>query len=190
MIAKAKKKKDINQTLKILVVEWLLFGVGFFIVSSIFFKAASWLAVSVGISLTIFLVGFLSTIFIGWIIQLIIVTLGGKGKYFEGLTAYVLGLFPISLGFFIASIISYIPVVGFFISFILIASFSALGISMFYRGLKEMFGTDMITTWIGVSILIVSIFMAFYLSLVLFMFTMSGYTGLVPTMFHKTGCMI
>jgi hypothetical protein len=188
VIAKAKKQKDINHTLKILMIEWLFFGVGFFIVSSILFRATSWLLVGISVFLSVFISGVIATIFIGWIIELIITTLGGKGKYFEGLTACVFGLFPISIGLLISSIVSFIPMIGFLISLILITLSSAVGISMFYRGLKEMFGTDMITTWIGVGILIVSTFLAFYLSLALMMFTVSGYTGFIPTVFQNAGC--
>lgn len=182
-IAKAKKKKDINYTLKILLIEWVLFSVGMFIISSVLLNVVS--GAMLGIS--VFIIGAFTTLFIGWLIKVVMVTLGGKGKYFEGLTTCTLGMFPISIGFLVSVIISYIPLVGFILAFIALACFSALGIAMFYRGLKEMFGTDLITAWIGIAILVTSISLALYLSLLLCLSIMPEFSEVLPLTFQKTG---
>jgi len=150
-INKAKREKNTNKTLLILILTWILFGLSFFI---IVIKTSTIILISVGTAMSVFLLGFLASIFCAYLIETIMNILGGRGKYYEGLTSLTYAAFPISLGFLITALLSLIhPLLG-IIGFIVVAITVALGLSIYFKSIKELFGTDMITTLIGFLIIV------------------------------------
>jgi len=91
--------------------------------------------------------------------------LGGKGKYYESLTAATYSSLPISLGILITSFLSLInSVLGGFLGFIIIAITSALSLSIYFKAIKEFYSTDMLITFVGFLIIIYTFIIAVYVS--------------------------
>lgn len=109
---------------------------------------------AVGLSLgTIFLFMIVLGIIFGYIITLIATTLGGTGRYNEGLTVISYSLVPISAAALVSSVLSIAPV-GAAFAIVAVALGLAASMSILYRSTKEMFKTDMITAFVAVSVLI------------------------------------
>jgi len=160
-ISKAKKEKDLNKTIIILIFSWILVGLSFFLV---FYKTAS-ILMAFGSALSVFLFGILFSIFYSYIVDIIMNILGGKGKYYESLTAATYSSLPISLGILITSFLSLInSVLGGFLGFIIIAITSALSLSIYFKAIKEFYSTDMLITFVGFLIIIYTFIIAVYVS--------------------------
>lgn len=159
-IKKAKREKNINKTVGILVVTWILFGISFFILA---IKTYTPL-VSLGMSLSIFLLGLLCNLFCGYLTTVVINVLGGRGKYYHGLTAATYTLYPLSIGFIITALLSLIHPALSLIGFIVIAVKAALGFSIYFRSVKEFFNTNMLIALIGFLILIYVFIVAMYVT--------------------------
>lgn len=110
----------------------------------------------------IFVLVLLGGLFVGLIIKLITVTLGGKGDYLHGLTAAAYTALAPSAGMLVAAIFMRIPIAGTVVSFVALALALARGVSTLYRSLKELFGTDMVTAFVAVSILAMVLAVAFW----------------------------
>ncbi len=176
-IAKAKKEKNLGKSIGVLVVAALLFAIA----TAIGMIPISGLAqIGAESAVGIFFLVLVGGLFLGWIVKIVMTTLGGVGKYFEGLTAVAYSSLPISIGMVIASIASVTlaqsPVAGMVVSFVFLAIFGALGLAILYRAVKDLFRTDMITTLLGVSIVYLAMFTAIYGSAVW------GLTGLFSTL--------
>jgi len=128
----------------------------------------------------------------GLLVSRVMKTLGGTGAFFEGLSAIAVSCFVASISGLIAIfaiITSRIPylglIIGAIIGFVALVYF-AMSLALFYRSLKELFETDMITAFVGTSILTVAIFVSVYGITVLLIYTMGpalpmpsfGHTGL------------
>mgnify|MGYP001773710029 CR=1 FL=1 len=161
-ILKAKKERNTNKSVAILFVDWVLFALG---ASLVMFKFAKFFTLLVFFS--VFVLGLLGSLFFSLLVQIIFNILGSKGKYFDALTALAYSKFPLSLGVVIVSVLSYLPLAGLLISIIVLSIFGAMAIATFYRGLKELFGLDIITTWIGIGLLMFVLFVAFYLGVMI-----------------------
>jgi len=160
-IAKAKKEKDISKTVMILVLSWILISMSFFFS---FYKGIIFL-VAFGSTLTVLLFGIIFSIFLSYLINIIMNILGGKGKYYDALTATTYSSLPISIGLFIMSLVSAAyPMLGMLLGFILIAITIALSLSIYFRSIKEFYSTDMFTTFIGFLIIIYVFMLSIYLS--------------------------
>ncbi len=160
-ISRAKREKDINKVLSFLLAEAILVSLAVMIASSVFGQTVAG-TTTASAAFFVVLVGML---FLAFIIKIVMVTLGGKGKYREGLTAVVYGEFAIALGIFISSILLYLPMLGFVLAFFVLTVSVALGISTFYRAVKELFNVDMITTWVGIGLTVAGFIIAAYLLL-------------------------
>lgn len=170
-ITKAKREKDISKTLQILIIEWIFIALAIALIPTVplAFKTTAIVLVA--------LIGIVSTLFMGFLTQLVFNILGGEGKYFEGLTSAVYAKFPISVGLIASSIVFLMPVVGAPIAVVISIIFTVLGIVIFYRAVKELFSTDIITTWIGVGILVTGLILGFYLALIPFVGTLGPQLG-------------
>jgi len=160
-IKKAKREKNINKTVGILVVTWILFGISFFILA---IKTYTPL-VSLGISMSIFLSGLLCNLFCGYLTTVVINVLGGRGKYYEGLTAVTYTFYPISIGVIITALLSLVHPALSIIGFIVIAVKAALGFSIYFRSVKEFFNTSMLIALITFLILIYVVVVAMYVTI-------------------------
>lgn len=160
-ISKAKKEKDLNKTLLILIFSWGLVGLSFFI---IFYKTTT-ILMTFGSALSVFLFGILFSIFYSYIANIIMNILGGKGKYYESLTAATYSSLPISFGIFLTAIFSSInSILGGFLGFIIIAITAALSLSIYFKAIKEFYLIDMLTTFVGFLIIIYVFIIAVYVS--------------------------
>lgn len=111
----------------------------------------------------VFLVVFLGGLFLAFIHKSILKNLGGKGRYYNGLTAVAYSAFPVALGSLLAAIVGWLPLVAGlplvasqvlqFVAFILFAVLAAWGFSAFYRATKDLFSVDAVTSFVGVALL-------------------------------------
>ena len=168
-ILRAKKEKNLNKTLLILILSWILVGISSFL----FFYRTTIILTAFGSSLAIFFFGILFSILYSYIIDVIVNILGGKGKYYNSLTAVTYSSLPISVGFLLTSILSFIhPILGIILGFITIAITTALSLSIYFRAIKEFYSTDMLITFVGFLIVLYVFMIAAYVSMGLSM----GYT--------------
>jgi hypothetical protein len=169
-INKAKKERDVYKTFWILILTWILMGLSFSIIALKAFIPI----ISVAIGIGIFAFGFLFSLFCSYVIAIIMNVLGGKGKYYEALTATTYSSFPVSVGFIIAAILAFIHPILLIVGFILLVITSALSFSIYFKAIKEFFNVDMITTFIGFIILIYIFILSIYIV------SMFGLAGILP----------
>jgi len=150
-IAKGRKERDIRKTLLILLFEWFLVSISVIILSS-----------KTNAAVTAFFVGVVATLFSGFLTQITFTCLGGKGGYYEGLTSNVYSLLPISAASVLSSIFLHLPSFGVLLSFVSFAIFTVLSLSILYRSVKELFSTDMVSSLVGINILIAGLLLALY----------------------------
>jgi len=159
-ITKSKKEKSMNKTLIILILSWVLVGISF-----LFSYKSPLLLEKIGFTLSVFLFGILFSLFYSYLTDIIMKILGGKGRYYDSLTATSYSSLPISFGLLLMSIVSAINVtLGLFIGFVAIAVTSALSLSIYFRAIKEFYGTDMFLTFMGFLIILYVIMIAIYIS--------------------------
>lgn len=159
-LAIAKKSKNMNKTLLALVEMSILFALATGILVAKTGLATQLLLTS---TVAVFLVMLVGALLMGLVVHISASTLTSRGKYFDGLTSVVYGMLPISLGFFVTSLLTFIPFsVG--LQIIILTITLAVGISTVYRGIKELYSTDMVTSFVVVSVAILVIFVAVYAS--------------------------
>jgi hypothetical protein len=159
-IIDAKKKKNMTKTVIVLIESAVFFALsaGIIVASTGLYDA---LLLSSVISM--FVIVLVAGLLMGFVFYVAASTLGGKGGYFEGLTATSYALLPISIGVLISSILMVIPFTS-GLQVIVLAFTFALGFGIVYRGLKELYSMDMVTTLVVVSVSIVAIIMGIYAS--------------------------
>src|SRR3989344_796255 len=91
-IAAAKKRKNMGKSLLAALESSVLLGLA----GAIFLSGFS-LAGSVTAAITVFLTALIGILLFGIVVHVSATTLGGKGKYFEGLTSVVYASLPISI---------------------------------------------------------------------------------------------
>lgn len=176
-LKKFKKEKNISKPIAYLLVASVFFAISAGIMATRFFRILPLLQASgIGLAADVlavvtFLAVFLGGIFMGWIVQIVLRTLNGKGGYFHGLAAVAYPLSVLSIGFLIAAVFSFLPSVGGVVALVSIATLGALAFASFYRFTKELFEVDMVTAFVGVSIVLAVLIFAVQLSL---LFGLSG----------------
>ena len=152
--AAAKKRQNINKTLVVLAEASVLLAVA---VTPIILKALP----TAGIATTaifVFLLAFLSVMLVGWVVDIVAKTLGGKGNYLDGLTTATYSSVFLAVGLFLSSVLLLLPLAGalsvisLLLSGLVMLPAFAAGFASFYRGIKEMYKTDMITALVTVSV--------------------------------------
>ncbi|HLC67822.1 MAG TPA: Yip1 family protein [archaeon] len=166
-IANAKKQKKMGKTAAVLGESAVLFAAaaGVIIAGSGLYSALLISSV-VSVLVTVIVAGLL----LGLIIHIAASTLGGKGKYFEGLTAVTYALLPISAAMLISAVLTLLPFTS-GLQLIVIAVGIAYGFAILYRGIKELYSTDMVTSLVAVSVSILALLMAVYASVGLSLLT-------------------
>lgn len=149
-INKAKKERDVYKTFWILIITWILMGLSFSIITLKLVIPA----ISIGVGIAIFAFGFLFSLFCSYVIKIIMNVLGGKGKYYEALTATTYSSFPVSVGLIITAILTFIHPILLLFGIILLIITSSLSFSIYFKAIKDLFNVDMITAFIGFIILI------------------------------------
>lgn len=160
-IADAKKKKDINYTLKVLLEAGVLIGL-----TAVLLLVRNPLATPLlmgGAFVAALLLTLAIGLFLGLLAHIIAQNFGGKGQYFAALTSVTYALAAPAVGLFVASILLFIPAVGFVIGYIILALTVAHGLSTLYRSYKELYGMDMITTFVSISIITLTIILSMLL---------------------------
>lgn len=159
-INQAKKNKNMNKTLAVLVEDAVLFAIAAALIVA---KTNAYNMAVLGSGLSAFFVTLIGIMLFGMTIHVSATILGGKGKYFEGLTSIAYGGFPLSVGFFIVALLSFVPLtIG--IQIVIMAITAAMGLGIIYRGIKDMYRIDMITSIVVVSIALIALFIALYTS--------------------------
>jgi hypothetical protein len=158
-IAEAKKERNLAKSVGILVASAILLAIATLVGVSPVRSATNFGAAS---ALGVFLLVVVGGLFLGWIVKIAITTLGGTGKYFEGLTVVSYSCLPISIGVLIAFIASVAGTIGKVISFVALAFFGVLSAAIMYRAIKDFFKTDMVTALVGVSVIYIAIIIAAY----------------------------
>ncbi len=159
-LAAAKKNRNMNKTLLALVESSVLFALATAVLVAGTGFAAELLLTSAAAVFFVMLVGLL---LLGLVVHISASTLTGKGRYFDGLTPVVYGTLPVSLGFFLTSLVSFVPFSA-GLQIVILAITLAAGISTVYKGIKELYSTDMVTSFVVVSVAILVIFVAVYAS--------------------------
>lgn len=100
----------------------------------------------------------------GLLVKTAMTGLGYKTGYFEGLTVLAYPLLPFSVGLLIAVALNFIPIVGVVIAFFLLALFVVIACTAFFRGVKELFGSDYLAAIITVMVVWAAIYVAFLIA--------------------------
>ena len=158
-INKAKKERDVYKTFWILIITWILMGLGFSIIILKTFNPI----ISIDAGIIVFLFGLVFSLFCSYITSIIMNVLGGKGKYYQSLTATTYSSFPVSVGFFITAILAFIHPILIIFGLILLIITAALSFSIYFKSIKELFSVDMITTFVGFIILIYVFVLSVYI---------------------------
>lgn len=150
-IAKAKQKRDINRTIMALLEIGIIFAVAVSVMAA---QTTANLTLLIGSFLSSFSVFVIIAVVLGWAVKIAAVNLGGRGGFYEGFTALTYALVPFSVVALVIAALLYVPVIGSLLAFL--ATFPALAsmLSILYRGVKELYNTDMITAFVTVSITI------------------------------------
>ncbi|KHO47655.1 MAG: hypothetical protein QT00_C0002G0315 [archaeon GW2011_AR5] len=116
-----------------------------------------------GSVITTFFMALMAIVLFSLVVYITTTTLGGRGKYIEGLTATAYSAVPVSAGLLVVALLAWMPfVIG--VQIVVLALTLALGISMLHRGIKELYRVDMVTSFISVAISVFVILLAVYAS--------------------------
>ncbi len=174
VIRTAKREKNINKTFVYQLLVSAIFAVSTYIATYRVYSVFS--GASVVLAAICFVLGVLGLFIVGFLAKIVMNILGGKGKYFEGLTAIVYSMVAPSFGAVISVLTALVPggvIIGIPVLIITIA----IGYATFYRALKEFFRVDMITALIGTSVVTASIIIGMYIGIFLSFFSVMSFTS-------------
>lgn len=113
---------------------------------------------------SVFTTVFVGSFFVGFILHSIMEVLGGKGSLLKGVSSVVYSVLPVAIGTLVASTTAYIPLFGPVISYASIFLLGGLGYAILYRMTRDLFDVNMITTFVGISLVLAAGTGAFYAS--------------------------
>jgi Yip1 domain len=165
--AQAAKRKSMPRTIGTLVVG-----------SAIASAALTIMSLNISLAPWIFALVIGMGIITGFVVKVIANALGTKGGFYEGLTAIAYSTVPIATGIFLMAALNRLPVAGLILGYIVAMVMFGLGFAVLYRGIRDLFKTDMITAFVIVFIFGLTFLAAtqFFVSLNMLM----GLGGLVP----------
>ncbi|MBI2578643.1 MAG: hypothetical protein HYW26_02955 [Candidatus Aenigmarchaeota archaeon] len=165
------RKHDLRRTLKLLITSAFFFSLGAsLLVSKIAFLAGAFSpGIFAGFLLAVFALVILVSLGLGLVHEMISGIMGGRGKYYESLTAISFFWAAPSVGLFITSLLLFVPYVGIILGSFIVALTFSTGLASLYRSTKELAKVDTLTSYIIVSILMLSFFVMFY-SMIVFNF--------------------
>ncbi len=158
-LAAAAKKKDMKKT-AIILVESAIMAAAAMVVISIGNAGAALAVLAGNVLFLVIAVGIIG----GYALKIAANALGLKGGFYEGLTAISYAFVPVAAGILIATVLSRIPL-GIVAGAIALALMFSMGVAILYRGIREMFKTDMITSFVCVSIITLAFVIGLYASL-------------------------
>lgn len=165
MIANAKKKRDMLGSILVLVAASIVFAVSAAMTISTSSVLASVSAVNMGtVAVAVFGMVFLGGLFLGWLLSLAANVLGTKGGFFEGLTSVAYALLYLSMGFLLSGLFALTsnPFLMLVASFVSVMTFGVIGYMTMFRAVRDLFGVDMITTFIIVTVVMSVAGFSFY----------------------------
>lgn len=161
------RKHDLHRTLKLLMLSSFAFslGVGIF-VSKLSLQAGVFTTnIFIGMFLTMFASVILLSLGLGLVHEFVSAALGGRGRYYESLTSVTFFFAAPSLGFFVASLLLFVPYIGMLLGSFIIALTFGMGLAALYRATKDLARVDMVTSYVIVSVLTISFFVMLYAAL-------------------------
>jgi len=176
-ILDAKKRRSFVKTIIILLISSVLF-----LATTIVFYQSTKIPLGTLVDLKFpiavyaFIIPFLGSLFLGLVLVIVLNTLGGNGDYFDGLTTLSYSLLPFFIGVFLSITINLLPnllniittdmnimIIKGLIVLAIGTFFTAESIAIMYRAIKELFETDMITAFVGATVLSAAIAIPFYI---------------------------
>ena len=166
-IALAKTERSTGKTILVLFVASLLASLNIFIITKKI--SGTNFAFAFGILIGVFLL----TLFLALLLQLSLHILSQRGGYFEALTTLSYGVFIMSCGYLISSIIELIPSTGIFLT-IIVSILSGLVLLLTFlmsnavmlRTAVELFQTNLFTVIVALIIVYLAIFLTIYLVII------------------------
>ncbi len=173
-IASAKKEKNIKKSFLVLLIS------SFFISINILTTTKKFSLSSFSTAVTVFFSSLVSVLmlamFVALLLQLSLRILSGKGGYFHALTTLSYGLFIISCGSLIVSLISLAPMHGLFATFfnlltalILLFTF-IISNAVILKAATELFQTELFVVVVALLIVYTAAFLTAYLVIVKILF--------------------
>jgi len=158
-ILDARRKRSIGCTLLVLLVVAVLWGIVALVVAGkVRGGVGTMIAALVGAAIGVYVM----SLFLGLLTMLAARTIGGRGGYFAGLTAYVYSLAIITVGVIVAAILGLIPKIGVILAAIILPIATILSCAAYLRGVKELFSTDTITAFVTSIVVYFASFMGIY----------------------------
>jgi predicted Abi (CAAX) family protease len=165
LLSKAKKKHDMLSSVLVLFSASIIFGVA----SALGLSKSTLLpsALSSGVAtvaVSVFGMVFAGGLLLGWVLEMVATIIGAKGDFFAGLTSVAYSMLYLSIGFVLSSVFGLLsnPLVTMLASFVAVMLFGAIGFATMFRAVKEFFDTDVLTTFIIITIVGSVVFMSLY----------------------------
>jgi len=163
-IIEAKKSKSMGMTMVVLLFSAVLIAILVAIITAMSTRSySSWdyyssyhsqvnAAAAIVGAFAAFMGVFLGTLFGGYLVSVVMKTLGGSGGFFEGLTSLAYSLYVPSVAIFIMGLLILggaaaggAGAIMVFVGMVVLIWGVVIGMATFYRSLKELFSTDMVT---------------------------------------------
>ena len=155
-----KKKKSLGNSIGVLALAGVIFAITAvigttklisFVPGSEIFAGLGGMGLGIA-AIAAFLIVFIGGLFLGWLLEITMTTLGTKGSYFAGLSAIAYPLLILAVANLVSIILTYIPYIGGLLAFLVTIILTIMAFALTYRLIKELFVTDMITAFIGLLI--------------------------------------
>ncbi len=158
------RKESMGYAVKVMLVASLIFAAAAGVFAAKLLPAAN--IILFASIFAVFILAVMSITLIALAVEMAAVILGGKGGYYEGLASVSLSSFVFSIGTLIASLLLLIPF-GIAVAVVILVPTFAVSIAVLYRAIKELFRTDMITSFVTVSVTMLAVIVSLYLVLLL-----------------------
>ncbi len=155
------KKKNMNNTLFILFASSVLFGLSFLLTLKQFDSV-----IMLTSFLSVFILLIVGELVISVVSHVFMKTILSRGSYYEALTSNVYSLPALSLGMLLFSLLSFIPIVGLLAGALVLMIAIALSISTTVRAFKELYKTDVITVYVCMVLVFVSLILTVYFAMI------------------------
>jgi hypothetical protein len=156
-IAWGKKRKKMNDTLMVLVADWLVAAIAVMVAGTAVSIGSpfSGLATMIGgiAAIGVFIGGILLSLFGAFLLSMAVMVLGGKGKYWEGLSVLSYATWPLAVGSLVTAALLFGGIAGAFVGFLVLAVLGTSAVATLFRSVKELFSVDYITAFIALGVL-------------------------------------
>ncbi len=184
-----RNKKDvrIERSATLLVIEALLvaIAVAVMLVNPMLAKVVPSIAAA-SLIVGAFVLVLFCGVYTAYVLDLILRVLVNKARYTEAFAVITNSFLALSIGILVASVLSYIPFAGPALAYIVIVPLAALSYALMFKLIKTLFGTDMITAFVAVTVLWAVLGISIYAVLGLSAAQFSTQVGSLQTLL-KTG---